>query len=88
MLVYAHVFVYCRQDNDIMLASYNRVSRLIGPSDASPNVTRLSGIYCIFTAFLLDFQQETYSVGKKPAILLLVSFGKTLNGLSALLRDR
>ena len=46
MLVYAHVFVYCRQDNDVMLTSDNRVSRLIGPSDASPDVTRLSGIYC------------------------------------------
>ena len=48
MLVYVHVFVYCRQDNDVMLTSDNRVSRLIGPSDASPNVTRLSGIYCIY----------------------------------------
>ena len=48
MLVYAHVFVYCRQDNGVMLTSDNRVSCLIGPSDASPDVTRLSGIYCIY----------------------------------------
>ena len=47
MLVYAHVFVYCRQDNDVMLTSDNRVSRLIGPNGACPDVTRLSGIYCI-----------------------------------------
>ena len=38
--------VYCRQGNDIVLTSDNQVSRLIGPSDASPGVTRLSGIYC------------------------------------------
>ena len=47
ILVYALVFAYCRQDNDVMLTSDNRISRLIGPSDASPDVTRLSGIYCM-----------------------------------------
>ena len=47
ILVYAHVFVYCRQDNDVMLTSDNRVSRLSGPNGACPDVTRLSGIYCI-----------------------------------------
>ena len=48
MLVYAHLFVYCRQDNGVRLTLDNRVSRLIGPSDASPDVTRLSEIYCIY----------------------------------------
>ena len=47
MLVYAHVFVYCCQDNDVMLTSDNRASRLMGPNGACPDVTRLSGIYCI-----------------------------------------
>ena len=41
------MFAYCSYDNDAMLTSANRVRRLIGPNGACPNVTRLSGIYCI-----------------------------------------
>ena len=56
MLVYAHVFVYCRQDNDVMLTSDNPVSRLIGPNGACPDVTQLSGIYCIGFHFVLFYK--------------------------------
>ena len=62
MLVYADVFVYCHQDNDVMLTSDNRISRLIGLSDASPDVTRLSRIYCIsFSSLLLSANQKMFT---------------------------